>query len=224
MAVLQPFAFAMYLQTVIITKILFRLANFSAAAHPRSVIGNDSPYLAGRLLLAMPGMGDARFDHAVIAMIRHDKDGALGLGIGKAIGGVTIHSILADLDIDPGEAPDDPVLLGGPVETERGFVLHSPEWRSEATVDAPGLGSMTMSRDVLAAIAAGVGPRRFVVVLGYAGWDAGQLDGEMRRHGWYAAEGREEIVFDTPVEDRWRAAWLAEGVDPALLASQTGRA
>ncbi|PKB14614.1 putative transcriptional regulator [Novosphingobium kunmingense] len=184
----------------------------------------DAAFLTGCLLLAMPGMGDPRFDHAVIAMIRHDADGALGLGVGQAVPGVTLHSILADLKIDPGEAPDDPVLLGGPVETERGFVLHSSDWRSEATIDAGPLGAMTMSREVLAAIAAGVGPRRFVVVLGYAGWDAGQLDAEMRRHGWYAAQGRPEIVFDVPTEDRWRQAWLADGIDPALLASQTGRA
>lgn len=186
--------------------------------------GIDSTYLSGRLLLAMPGMGDPRFDHAVIAMIRHDADGALGLGIDKPIANVTLHSILADLKIDPGEAPDDHVVLGGPVETERGFVLHTREWRSESTVGAGPLGAMTTSKDVLAAIAAGVGPKHFVVALGYAGWDAGQLDAEMTRHGWYAAQGREHIVFTTPAEERWKAAWRAEGIDPALLASQTGRA
>ncbi|MFC0590334.1 YqgE/AlgH family protein [Novosphingobium aquiterrae] len=181
-------------------------------------------YLAGRLLLAMPGMGDPRFDHAVIAMVQHDAHGALGLGIGTAVQGVTVHTVLADLGIDPGVAPDDPVLLGGPVETERGFVLHSPDWTSRATVSAGALGAMTTSRDVLAAIAAGKGPSRFVVVLGYAGWDAGQLDAEMTRHGWFAAQGRTQIVFDTPAEERWKAAWRAEGIDPALLASETGRA
>ena len=184
----------------------------------------DSTYLAGRLLLAMPGMGDPRFDHAVIAMIQHDAHGALGLGIGRELQGVTLHAILADLDIDPGVAPDQPVLYGGPVETQRGFVLHSPEWRAQGTIAAGPLGAMTMSREVLEAIAQGTGPRSYVIALGYAGWDAGQLDREMRRHGWYAAQGRSEIAFDTPSEDRWRAAWLAEGIDPAVLASQTGRA
>lgn len=184
----------------------------------------ESSYLAGRLLLAMPGMGDPRFDHAVIAMVQHDADGAMGLGIGRALEGVTLHDILGDLGIEPGAAPDDPVLYGGPVETQRGFVLHSAEWRAGATVQAGPLGAMTMSREVLEAIALGTGPRRFVVMLGYAGWDAGQLDGEMRRHGWFAAEGRPEILFDTPVEERWKAAWRAEGIDPALLASETGRA
>lgn len=184
----------------------------------------ESSYLAGRLLLAMPGMGDPRFDHAVIAIVQHDADGALGLGIGTALHQVTLHKILADLGIEPGAAPDDPVLHGGPVEAERGFVLHSTDWSSHATVAAGPLGAMTMSRDVLEAIAAGSGPRRFKVVLGYAGWGAGQLDEEMRRHGWFAAQGWPEIVFDTPVEERWRAAWLAEGIDPAHLAAQTGRA
>lgn len=184
----------------------------------------EPSYLAGRLLLAMPGMGDPRFDHAVIALIQHDADGALGLGVGRALEGVTLHDVLGDLGIDPGAAPNDPVLYGGPVETQRGFVLHSADWLGRGSVRAGALGAMSMSRGVLEAIAAGTGPRRFVVVLGYSGWDAGQLDGEMRRHGWYAAKGRAEIVYETPAERRWKAAWLAEGIDPALLASETGRA
>lgn len=184
----------------------------------------DPAYLDGRLLLAMPGMGDPRFDHAVIAMIHHDAQGAMGLGVGQAVQGVTVHTVLRDLGIEPGKAPDDPVLLGGPVQTERGFVLHSADWTSRTTVSAGPLGAMTASRDVLAAIAMGRGPSRHLVVLGYAGWDAGQLDAEMTRHGWFAAQGRAEIVFDVPAEERWAAAWRAEGIDPALLASETGRA
>ncbi|WP_296679617.1 YqgE/AlgH family protein [Novosphingobium sp.] len=169
-------------------------------------------------------MGDPRFDRAVIAMVQHDANGALGLGIGQAVEGVTLHTVLSDLGIDPGEAPNDAVLLGGPVETERGFVLHSKDWRGQSTIDAGVLGAMTMSREVLVAIAAGAGPQQFVVVLGYSGWDSGQLDAEMRRHGWYAAQGRPEILFDTPTRKRWTATWRAEGIDPALLASETGRA
>ncbi|MBS0476665.1 MAG: YqgE/AlgH family protein [Proteobacteria bacterium] len=184
----------------------------------------DATYLAGRLLLAMPGMGDPRFDHAVIAMIQHDADGALGLGIGHEVDDLTLHTVLADQGIDPGAAPDVPVLYGGPVETQRGFVLHSADWQGRGTIHAGALGAMSMSRDVLEAIAAGTGPGRFVVVLGYAGWGAGQLDGEMRRHGWFAAQGRAGIVYDTVADDRWKAAWRAEGIDPALLASETGRA
>jgi len=184
----------------------------------------ESAYLAGRLLLAMPGMGDQRFDHAVIAIVQHDAKGALGVGIGAVRDGVTLHAILRDLGVDPGLAPDDPVLNGGPVEEQRGFVLHSPDWTGRATLPAGDMGAMTTSLDVLEAIAAGSGPSRFLVALGYAGWGAGQLDAEMRQHGWFAAQGRPEILFDNLPGDRWRAAWRAEGIDPALLASQTGRA
>lgn len=181
-------------------------------------------YLAGRLLLAMPGMGDPRFERAVIALCVHDEQGALGIGLGTLRAGLGLHELLEDLDIDPGEAPDCPVHDGGPVEQQRGFVLHSPDWQGPGTLLCPPLGALSASLEVLHAIAAGTGPRHWLVALGYAGWGEGQLDGEMRRHGWYAAEGRSEIVFGVPAAERWKAAWKAEGIDPALLASETGRA
>jgi len=184
----------------------------------------DSAYLAGRLLLAMPGMGDPRFDHAVVALYVHDQHGALGICTGRINRRLTFHELLADVGIDPGVAPDCPVLEGGPVEPQRGFVLHSSEWQGPGTILAPPLGALTASIEVLKAIAAGTGPRHWLVALGYAGWGAGQLDEEMRHHGWFAAQGHHEVLFKTPAEERWRAAWKAEGIDPALLASQTGRA
>ncbi|MDE2435169.1 MAG: YqgE/AlgH family protein [Sphingomonadales bacterium] len=184
----------------------------------------DAAYLSGRLLLAMPGMGDPRFDHAVIAMVQHDAEGALGVGVGRARDGVTLHAVLKDLEIDPGDLPDAPVLDGGPVEQQRGFVLHSAEWQGRGTIEAGPFGAMTTSRDVLEAIAAGIGPQDYVVALGYAGWGAGQLDGEMRRHGWFAARGNPDILFRTSPEERWRATWKAQGIDPAHLVGQTGRA
>lgn len=184
----------------------------------------DSAYLTGRLLLAMPGMGDPRFAKAVIAMFVHDAQGALGIGLGVTHPRLRFHALLHDLEINPGGAPDCPVLIGGPVETQRGFVIHSSDWEGPGTVTAPGLGSMSASLEALKAIAAGEGPRRWHFALGYAGWGAGQLDGEMRRHGWYAARGHDHVLFDTPAPQRWKAAWEAEGIDPALLASQTGRA
>ena len=181
-------------------------------------------YLAGRLLLAMPGMGDPRFDHAAIALCVHDEHGAFGLGIGDVLQGVSFRDLLADLEIDPGDAPEVPVLNGGPVEPGRGFVLHTQDWGGEGPIAARPLGALSGSLDVLRAIAEGRGPRQFLFALGYAGWAPGQLDGEMRRHGWHAAQGHAEILWDTPAERRWTAAWKAEGIDPALLASQTGRA
>lgn len=185
---------------------------------------SDSAYLAGRLLLALPGMGDPRFERAVIAMMAHDANGALGIGVGQAHPLLRLHELLEEVGIEPGVAPDCPVLAGGPVELQRGFVLHSNDWKESGTIEAGALGCLSASLDVLRAIAEGTGPQRWLVALGYAGWGAGQLDGEMQRHGWYAAEGRAEILFDTPPAARWAATWRAEGIDPALLASETGRA
>lgn len=172
----------------------------------------------------MPGMGDPRFDRAVIALCVHDENGAFGLGLGEVRQGVGFHTLLEDVGIEPGAAPEVAVHHGGPVEPNRGFVLHSTDWGGEGTIAVSPFGALSGSLDVLRAIAEGRGPSRFVFALGYAGWGEGQLDAEMRRHGWYAAEGKPEIVFDTPAERRWTRAWQADGIDPALLASQTGRA
>ena len=184
----------------------------------------EAQYLSGRLLLAMPGMGDARFDHAVIAMCVHDDHGALGIGLGQVREGISLHGLLRDVGIGPGVAPDVPILAGGPVETARGFVLHSDDWGGDGTVQVAGLCALSASLDVLRAIAEGRGPSKWVIALGYAGWSAGQIEGEMRQHGWHAIEGRREILFDTPVESRWTAAWRAEGIDPSHLVAATGRA
>lgn len=184
----------------------------------------EAHYLTGRLLLAMPGMFDPRFDHSVNVLCVHDANGALGIGIGHVRDGVRLHEILEELDIDPGVAPDCPIHHGGPVETGRGFVLHTTDWMGEDTIAVEGIGALSASLEILRAIAEGRGPAKWLVALGYAGWGAGQLDGEMRHHGWYAAQGRPEIVFDTPALKRWTAAWKAEGIDPALLASTTGQA
>jgi putative transcriptional regulator len=184
----------------------------------------DAQYLSGRLLLAMPGMFDPRFDHSVIAMCLHDENGAFGVGVGHAREGVRLHSLLEDVGIEPGAAPDCPVLDGGPVEPERGFVLHTADWGGQGTIEVAGLCALSASLDVLRAIAEGRGPSHWLIALGYAGWGAGQLDNEMRHHGWYAADAHEAVLFETPFADRWTATWKAEGIDPALLANVTGRA
>lgn len=184
----------------------------------------EAQYLSGRLLLAMPGMGDPRFDHAVIALVKHDAEGAFGIGIGEVVEGTGFHAVLDDLGIERGVAPDAPVHVGGPVETQRGFVIHSPDWQEEQSLEAGPFGVISGSLNVLRAIAEGKGPSRWIMALGYAGWGPGQLDGEMRRHGWYSAEAHGPVIWDTPAERRWTAAWRAEGIDPALLAGQTGQA
>lgn len=185
---------------------------------------SDGHFLVGRLLLALPGMGDPRFDRAAIAICVHDANGAVGIGVSHHRAGIGLRGLLGQLGLEPGDAPDAPVHHGGPVEPGRGFVLHSDDWAGEDTLPVPGLGALTGTIDVLRAIAQGCGPSRWLVALGYAGWGPGQLDEEMTRHGWFAATGREDILFDTPVAERWATAWRAEGIDPALLASETGMA
>jgi putative transcriptional regulator len=184
----------------------------------------EARYLGGSILLAMPGMGDARFDHAVIAMCVHDANGALGIGVGAIHPKVSLHGLLKDIEIPRGVAPDAPIHVGGPVEPQRGFVLHTPDWQGPGTLPVCPEWSLSASLDVLRAIAQGSGPAHWLVALGYAGWGAGQLEGEMRQHGWYAASGNAGIVFDTPAPARWQATWRNEGIDPAHLVAATGRA
>ena len=184
----------------------------------------DPRFLTGKLLLAMPGMSDPRFERAVVAMCVHDEQGAVGIGIGQKRAGISFRGLLRQLDIDPGEAPDAPVHHGGPVEPGRGFVLHSADWGGQDTLQVSDLCAMTGTIDVLRAIAEGKGPTRWLAALGYAGWGEGQLDEELTRHGWFAARGTAELLFDTPTDDRWDAAFRREGIDPRLLVGETGAA
>lgn len=183
-------------------------------------------FLSGKLLLAMPGMADPRFDRAVIALCVHDENGAVGVGIGRKRAGMRFRELLQQLDIDPGAAPDCAVHHGGPVEPGRGFVLHSTDWGGQDTLHVSASAgeqfAMTGTIDVLKAIAEGKGPSRWVAALGYAGWGEGQLEQEMTGHGWFAAEGIGSILFDTPTDERWAAAFKSEGVDPRLLSRETG--
>lgn len=184
----------------------------------------QSEFLSGRLLLAMPGMFDPHFERAVIAMCIHDENGALGIGIGDVRNDMRFHDLLRDVGIDPNLAPDAPVHNGGPVETSRGFVLHSADWGGEGTLSITPFGGLSGSMDILRAIAQGQGPSQWLVALGYAGWAAGQLDSEMREHGWFAASGKPSILYDVAAPDRWAATWQAEGIDPAHLVGRTGNA
>lgn len=184
----------------------------------------NASYLTGQFLLAMPGIGDPRFERAVIAMCNHDEEGALGIGLGTVLDGLTFHDVLKQLDIDPGAAADVPVHLGGPCEPRRGFVLHSRDWGGGDTIDIAGRWALSGTLDVLRAIADGTGPSRWVPALGYAGWGEGQLDGELARHGWFNVAGDDRLLFDTPAQDRWEAGFSGEGIDPRLLAATTGNA
>jgi putative transcriptional regulator len=184
----------------------------------------QAPYLVGQLLLAMPGIGDPRFEKAVIAMCNHDTDGAMGIGVGHLAGNITLHSLMKQLDIAIDAVADCPIHIGGPVEQQRGFVLHSLDWGGQGTVDVAGRWGLTSTLDVLRVIGTTRGPSKWLVALGYAGWGAGQLDGEMARHGWHATDGNGTILFDTQIENRWSAAFGTVGIDPRLLSSTSGHA
>ena len=181
-------------------------------------------YLTGQFLLATPGMSDPRFAQAVIAICAHDAKGAVGVGIGATIAGLGLHEVLKQFEIAPGDAPDAPIHFGGPVETRRGFVLHSGDWGGQDTIDVAGRWALSGTIDVLRAIAGGVGPTRWIVALGYAGWGRGQLDGELTRPGWINGPGDAALIFDCAAADRWARAYEGAGVDSRLLASGAGRA
>src|SRR3954454_1791126 len=204
-----------------------RLARGAPPPHCLSVVEQPT-FLSSKLLLAMPGMADPRFERAVIVMCVHDENGAIGVGVGHKRAGISFRGLLRQLDIDPGEAPDRAVHHGGPVEPGRGFILHSEDWGGQDTLHVAGpdgpIFAMTGTIDVLRAIAEGRGPAQWIVALGYAGWGEGQLDEEMTRHGWFTAQVTRDILFETPTDERWAAAFKAEGIDPRLLTSETGAA
>jgi len=183
-------------------------------------------YLDGRLLIAMPTMGDPRFDRTVIYLCAHSKTGAMGLIINKPAEHMTLGELLIQLDIDPGHCDRNQIVLtGGPVETSRGFVLHSSDYYVDDTTlrvtDETGL---TATLDILKAIARGQGPKRQILALGYAGWGAGQLESEIQANGWLHCDADDALLFDTDLETKWARAMAKLGVNPALLSMSAGHA
>ncbi len=183
------------------------------------------PFLVGQLLLSMPGIGDPRFERVVIAMCLHDADGALGLVVNRRHDDLSVRALMEQLDVDPGVTPHDArVMIGGPVEPGRGFVLHSTDYEGQSTIGVDGKWAMTSTVDILRDIAAGKGPQRWLSALGYTGWGGGQLESEMTRHGWLLAPGDSGLLFDAPVESRWPAAYGGLGINVGNLSAIAGRA
>ncbi|MEO9572394.1 MAG: YqgE/AlgH family protein [Tateyamaria sp.] len=182
--------------------------------------------LTGKLLVAMPGMGDPRFDRSVVLICAHSQEGPMGLMINKPARDVDLGALMTQLDIDAGPALGGlAVHIGGPVETSRGFVLHSTEYRSRLqTLEIGDDFGMTATLDVLEDIAAGEGPQTSLVMLGYAGWGAGQLEGEIARNGWLTVEADANLVFDPNDDAKWAAALGTLGIDPLGLSGIAGRA
>lgn len=188
-----------------------------------------APYLSGQLLLAMPGMGDPRFQRAVIFVCAHDEKGAMGLVINQPLPGLKFTQLLTRLQIGA-EAKAElgdvniPVMSGGPVENTRGFLLHSAEFRQSDTVQINDTVCVTGTVDALRAIAAGKGPRHMLFVLGYAGWGPGQLDEEIRQNAWLTVEADANLLFHAAPEEKWDLAVSKLGVDPAMLSGAAGQA
>ena len=181
--------------------------------------------LINQLLIAMPGMPDPNFSTTVTLICEHNDEGALGIVINRPttlkLGGL-FEQLSVD-DPDPGAALS-PVLSGGPVGTERGFVLHGPEQSYENTLAVSDDIRLTLSRDIIDAMASGDGPAQSLIALGYAGWEAGQLEEEMLANSWLNVPATPEIVFNTPFEDRWDSAARTLGIDIACMSPDAGHA
>lgn len=190
-------------------------------------------YLDGQMLIAMPQMGDKRFARSVIYVCAHSKDGAMGIIVNQPARSVTFSELLVQLEVI---APDEriqlpsgvepvQVLRGGPVESGRGFVLHSADFfLDNSTLPIADGISLTATLDILRAIARGDGPHRAVLALGYAGWSAGQLEGEILRNGWLSCPADPSLVFDPDLETKYPRALGKLGVDLAMLSNEAGHA
>jgi putative transcriptional regulator len=185
----------------------------------------EAGYMTGQLLIAMPQMEDSRFARSLIYVCAHTAEGAMGLVINRAVDNVTFPDLLRQLNIMPGQpSPPDPILFGGPVETGRGFVLHSSDYVRDATLLVDHEVGLTATLDILKDIAAGHGPRRSLLMLGYAGWGPGQLDAEIQANGWLNTAADEALIFDHDLETKWDKALAKLGVDLSTLSVEAGHA
>lgn len=181
--------------------------------------------LTGQLLIAMPGMGDSRFDASVVFLCDHSDDGAMGLIVNKPVPEVSFAEMIGQLGIEAMQPPRVPILFGGPVETGRGFVLHSGEYgNGDGTLKVDGGYGMTATLDVLEDLAHGGGPAQAVMALGYAGWAPGQLEAEIGQNGWLTCAADDEILFGPDMAGKWEAALAKLGVSPLMLSGEAGRA
>ncbi len=184
-------------------------------------------YLTGAALIAMPGIGDGRFERAVIVVCAHDDEHAMGLVVNRPLDGLTSPDLLERLGVaSAAGAPPEPVLIGGPVERERGFVLHTDDYRgADGTLRITDGLAMTATRDVLEAMADPERrPRRALLALGYSGWGAGQLEREIRENVWLACDPDEALVFGHDYDHKWSHALARLGVSADQLSGQAGRA
>lgn len=186
----------------------------------------EGAFLTGQLLIAMPGIGDPRFERSLILICAHDSQHAMGVAVNRPIEGLTVPDLLQRLEAPAtGPMADDPVLLGGPVEMERGFVLHTDDYHAEHSLDVDDGLALTTTREVLQAMgSADQRPRRSLLALGYAGWGAGQLEREIRENVWLTVASDETLIFDGDHETKWSRAISKLGIDAQFLGAEAGRA
>ena len=182
--------------------------------------------LKGQILIAMPGMGDPRFDHSVIYLCAHSGEGAMGLILNKPASDLDLPSLMEQIGITPTDKMRKmPIRFGGPVEHGRGFVLHSADYsNNNSTLQVNDTFGMTATLDILEDIAKGGGPDTCLLALGYAGWGPGQLEQELQANGWLTGDAGPELIFDPNVEGMWSQALHSIGIDPSMLSSVGGRA
>jgi putative transcriptional regulator len=189
---------------------------------------SDDVFLSGRLLVAMPGIGDPQFDRAVIFLCAHNAQHAMGLAVNRPVTGLSVGSVLRRLKIAESTIalPEDLVVMGGPVERDRGFVLHTDDYMcpTSSVKVTPGIG-LTATPDVLEAIAGhNTRPRRSLLALGYAGWEGGQLEREIMGNTWLTCDADESLIFDDDHDSKWERALAKIGVTPGQLSSLSGEA
>lgn len=180
--------------------------------------------LRNQFLIAMPSLNESIFSHTITYICDHSEDGAMGLVINQPLG-IDMSEIFKQLDCNSSGAHSlKSVLCGGPVQPERGFILHSPERRWESSLAVSNEVMLTASRDIIEAISHNQGPQKFLVALGYAGWGAGQLEEEIANNAWLTLPADPSIIFDTPLEQRWSAASKSLGIDLNLISGTAGHA
>ena len=186
---------------------------------------DSSESLSNQFLIAMPGMADPNFSTTVTLICEHNAEGALGIVVNRPLE-IKLGGLFEQLELENDRLAiaDSPVLNGGPVSKERGFVLHDTGEKYESTVDVSDEIQLTLSRDVIDSMAAGGGPDRSLIALGYAGWDTGQLESEMLSNTWLTVPASPEVIFDVPFEDRWAVAANTIGIDISKLSPHAGHA
>jgi putative transcriptional regulator len=181
--------------------------------------------LTGKLLAAMPGMGDARFERALVMVCSHSPEGAMGLIINRTMPDFSFPNLLDQLGIQKGGAPAIEVHYGGPVERSRGFVLHRGRYLGGSDVmQIQGGFQMSATVNVVEDIAAGKGPRQALLALGYSGWGPSQLEQEVAENAWLTLDAEPAVIFDHPNAQKWGAALRVMGVDPVMLSGAAGHA